>query len=50
MAKEHLECCTHVAESLYPLYITFQLHGMVSPPPSLSLVVLFVLSNHQVKS
>ena len=28
----HLECCTHVAESLYPLYISFQLHGMVFPP------------------
>ena len=25
----HLECCTHVAESLYPLYISFQLYGMV---------------------
>ena len=29
-----LECCTHVTESLYPLYISFQLHGMVFPPPS----------------
>ena len=29
----HVECCMHVAESLYPLYISFQLHGMVSPPP-----------------
>ena len=28
----HLECCTHVAESLFPLYISFQLHGMVFPP------------------
>ena len=28
----HLECCTHVAESLYPLYISFQLLGMVFSP------------------
>jgi len=26
-----LERCTHVTESFYPPYISFQLHGMVFP-------------------